>query len=119
ARRLPWSSPTADTRPTAARARTRRRAGCSRAGPGLWRAIRSDPRRGGPRPFALVLEDVDEPDEVRALEVEALPAAAADRSLAVAIEVFLAAVQEDVVLAGQVEDALGLQPLEDLGDGFE
>src|SRR5262245_39982270 len=69
--------------------------------------------------LALVLEHIDEADEVRALVVEALPAAPADRALAVALEVFLAAVQEDVVLAWQIETVLGLQPLEDLGDGVE
>src|SRR5262249_1469907 len=66
--------------------------------------------------LALVLEHVDEPDEVRALVVEALPAALAHRALAVAAQIFLAAVQEDVVLARHVEHALGLHRLEHLRD---
>src|SRR6266516_6173688 len=41
-------------------------------------------------PLALVLEYVHEPDEVRSLVIEALPAATVDGSLAVAGEIFLA-----------------------------
>ena len=64
--------------------------------------------------FGLVALHVDEADEVHAPVVEALPALAADRALAVAGEVFLAAVEEDVVLTGHVEHALGLHALEHL-----
>src|SRR2546425_5151266 len=69
--------------------------------------------------FGLVALHVDEADEVHAPVVEALPALAADRALAVAGEVFLAAVEEDVVLAGHVEHAFGLHALEHLRDRVE
>src|SRR5262249_33593846 len=64
----------------------------------------------------LVLEHVDEGDEMNALVVEALPARA---SISEAAEVFFAAIEKDVVLARDVDDALGLGPLEDLADHVE
>src|SRR5262249_13355888 len=69
--------------------------------------------------LTLVLEHVDEPDEVRALVVEALPAALAHRALAVPAQIFRAAVEKDVVLARHVEHALGLHGLEHLGERIE
>src|SRR5947208_17186133 len=45
-------------------------------------------------PLPLVLEYVHEPDEVRSLVIEALPAATADGPLAVAGEILRAAVEE-------------------------
>src|SRR5262249_54732284 len=69
--------------------------------------------------LTLVLEHVDEPDEVRALVVEALPAALSHRALAVPAQIFRAAVQKDVVLARHVEHALGLHGLEHLRQGVE
>ena len=56
---------------------------------------------------------------MRALVVEALPAAATDRALAVAAQILLAAVEEHVVLARDVERALDTRALEDLGDRVE
>src|SRR5439155_9696191 len=55
------------------------------------------------QPVLLEVQDVDEADEVDAVVVEALPAAAGG-PLAVAREVLRAVVAEDVVLAGDVED---------------
>ena len=70
-------------------------------------------------PFALVLEHVHQADEVGAFVVEALPASAADGALTVPPQVFLAAVEKDVVLAGHVERALRLHALEQLGHRVE
>ena len=69
--------------------------------------------------LTLVLEHVHEPEEVGALVVEALPATALDGPFAVASEVLLAAVEKHVMLAGHIEDALGLHALEDFRDGVE
>ena len=48
-------------------------------------------------------DDVDQTDEMHAAVIEAVPARAL-RALAVALEIALAVVVEDVVLAGHVED---------------
>src|SRR5262249_40088775 len=64
----------------------------------------------------LVLEHVDEGDEMHALVVEALPARS---PVGKATEVFLATIEKDIVLAGDVDDALGLGPLENLADRVE
>src|SRR5205823_7439097 len=55
----------------------------------------------------------------RAPVVEALPTARAHRALPVAGEIFRAAVEEDVVLTGHVEHALGLHGLEHLRERIE
>ena len=55
----------------------------------------------------LEVHHVDQADEMDAVVVEALPACPV-RPLAVAIQVALAVVGEDVVLAGDVEDLAGL-----------
>src|SRR5262249_55577418 len=66
----------------------------------------------------LQVDDVDQPDEVRSLVVEAVPAGAPG-PLAVAGAVLPAVVAEDVVLAGDVEDLLHARALEHLVAGVE
>ena len=61
--------------------------------------------------------DVDQPDEMDAVMVEAIPAFPLG-FLAESLEV-LRVVADDVVLAGHIEDLTGLHPLEDLCDGVE
>src|SRR5271165_3899206 len=61
--------------------------------------------------------DVDQPDEVYPVVVEAVPALALG-PLAEPFQVFRP-VADDVVLAWHVEDLVDLDPLEDLGDGVE
>ena len=63
-------------------------------------------------------QDVHEPHEVDALVVEALPALA-HRPPAVSVQVFLAAVGEDVVLARDVEHSADPDALERLGERVE
>ena len=62
--------------------------------------------------------DVDEADEMDAFEIKALPAVALC-AFAETLEVALAAVDEVVVLAGDVERLLGFDGLHRLGDGVE
>src|SRR5205085_971958 len=62
--------------------------------------------------------DVGEREEVDAPVVEAVVAAAA-RALAEELQVALAVVDEDVVLAGDVERAVGLDRADDLPGGVE
>src|SRR5271157_3203771 len=61
--------------------------------------------------------DVDQPDEVHPVVVEAVPALALG-PLSEPLQVFRP-VADDVVLAWHVEDLADLDPLEDLGDGVE
>src|SRR5437899_1746220 len=70
-------------------------------------------------PLTLVLEDVHEPDEVRSLVIEALPAALVDRPLSVAGQILLAPVEEHIVFAGHVEDAFRLHALQNFRDRIE
>src|SRR5262249_58290870 len=57
-------------------------------------------------------------DEVNALVVEAVPARAA-RPLAVAVQVTLAVIGEDVVFTWDIEDPIRADTLQDLGDRIE
>ena len=68
----------------------------------------------------LEVPDIDQPDEVDALEVEA-PPAVGGAALAEAVEVRLAVVDEGVVLAGHVEHLVlaELRAFEDLIDRVE
>src|SRR5205807_9206033 len=77
----------------------------------LLRAEVAEPRR-------LEARDVDQADEVGALIIEALPSGA-QGPLAVAAEILLPAIGEDVVLAGHVEDTARPDALEVLGDRIE
>ena len=77
----------------------------------LLRAEVAEPRR-------LEARDVDQADEVGALVIEALPSGA-QGPFAVAVEILLPAVGEDVVLAGHVEDTARPDALEVLGDRVE
>ena len=77
----------------------------------LLRAEIAEPRR-------LEARDVDQADEVGAPIIEALPPGA-QGPFAVAVEILLPAVGEDVVLAGHVEDTARPDALEVLGDRVE
>jgi hypothetical protein len=93
-------------------------------------------RRAGGEPFHVVLqplqlllaeraesaglevEDVDEPDEVNAFVIEAVPASTCG-ALAIAVEVLLAIVAQNIVLARYVKHLAGLGFLQHLVDGVE
>src|SRR5690242_11483730 len=59
------------------------------------------------------VEHVDQPDEVHALLIEAVPAETF-RSFAVSLEIQLSVVAQAIVFAGDVKDLAGFDRLEDL-----
>src|SRR5262249_42083237 len=64
-------------------------------------------------PARLEIEHVDQADEVDAAVIEAVPSTSL-RALAVPVQVTLPVVAQDIVLAGYVENAPGLDALDDL-----
>ncbi len=66
----------------------------------------------------LQVHDVHQSDEVHAILVEAVPARAL-RAFAIALQILLAFVVEDVVLAGHEEDVLGAGGLQQLIHGVK
>src|SRR5258708_16187424 len=64
------------------------------------------------------VEHIDETDEVHARMIEAVPTAAV-RALPIALEVPCTVVRRDVMLARDIEDAIGLQTLQHFVGGVE